>query len=516
MLCSSAVGTVEFRSLLEPVRVSNPEVTYLEASCFSLDPLGKVATCVQAALQPDGSPGQPFAVPYAACFVSCGEQTATYNTPGVPEHTFQLKEVGDAVALRRRIGEVFELAALPSTTPEQRADLLHFIVVGGGPTGVEFAGTLSDFVREDLAKRFPLPVRSAARVTLLQSGGAILGQFAEKLQESALATLAAEGVEVRLRSRVARVDPGAVTLAGGEVLRCGLVVWSVGNSARPLTAALSAALPAQRAFAPDPSAPSVKLAVDPWLRVAGARDLLAAGDCARLHGCPLPATAQAAAQQGAYAARLLSRGYALGVGGLDKPPPHRPAAAAGAGAAPASAWPTAAWEVAPVFEFLGLGLLACAPGWGEGGLGGCVAAAPFSCDGPFAADVGADSALTQVDAGLLQLQLSGPFAFLLWRSVYITKCAALKRRAPPPRGSRVCLVLCVSQAGFVAQPCAHSVRLAKDAPFRPGPEPVLTGRGGYERERPGGACGTGGGWDAETRGCGDDKTTETSASDVTG
>ena len=235
-------------------------------------------------------------------------------------------------------------------------------------------------------------------------------------------------------SSSAASSPSSDPAPAGETLRCGLVVWSVGNESRPLIRAVSASLPEQRAFyTSNANAATVKLAVDPWLRVVGAENLLAAGDNALLPGSPLPATAQAAAQQGAFAARLLSRGYALGAGGLGRPPPHRPAAggawrlptvaAAGGGgggsvghiaagallsshpAPAAAASPTAPalgppadyWEVAPVFEFLGLGLLAY---------------------------VGSGSALTQLDAGnLLSLRLSGGFAYLLWRSVYVTKQA---------------------------------------------------------------------------------------------
>ncbi len=81
-------------------------------------------------------------------------------------HAHASTEVSDAVALRKRIAEKFELAALPGTTEEERKAALHFVVVGGGPTGVEFAGTLSDFVREDLKKKYP-SLMKYVRVTLL-------------------------------------------------------------------------------------------------------------------------------------------------------------------------------------------------------------------------------------------------------------------------------------------------------------------------------------------------------------
>jgi NADH:ubiquinone reductase (non-electrogenic) len=142
MIPSSAVGTVEFRSLLEPVRVANPCVTYLEASCTELDTVGKVALCAPAAALPGGA-RPPFRVAYDVAVVACGEAPATLGVPGVAEHCFFLKEVSDAAALRRRVGECFDLAALPGTPDATRDDLLHFVVVGGGPTGVEFAATLA-------------------------------------------------------------------------------------------------------------------------------------------------------------------------------------------------------------------------------------------------------------------------------------------------------------------------------------------------------------------------------------
>jgi NADH:ubiquinone reductase (non-electrogenic) len=259
-------------------------------------------------------------------------------------------------------------------------------------------------VRADLAAKYPPALVRAARVTLLQSGDAILTQFDAELAAAALAALRAGGVEVRTRARVAEVRAGAVTLRGsGEELRCGVCVWSAGNAARPLVTQLRAALqPDSTDASAGAGAPRGKLLVDPWLRCVGARDVLALGDCAAAAGggaaAALPATAQVAAQQGAYAARLINRGYAIGAAGIDAPPPHRrpppPVFSIGAGAdAPA--------EAAQPFEFLSLGLLAY---------------------------VGDNDALTQLDAGALQLRLSGRFAALLWRSVYVTKQVSLRNR----------------------------------------------------------------------------------------
>ena len=277
---------------------------------------------------------------------------------------------------------------------------LHFALYSGGPTGVEFAATLAGFVRSDLAAKYPPALVQAARVTLLQSGDAILTQFDAQLAAAALAALRAGGVEVRTRARVAEVRAGAVTLRGGDELRCGVCVWSAGNAPRPLVTQLRAAL--------QPAAGDAargKLLVDPWMRCMGASDVLALGDCSAAAGggpaAALPATAQVAAQQGAYAARLINRGYAIGAAGLDAPPPHRrrqpPLLRLGGGSGDADAV-----EAAAPFEFLSLGLLAY---------------------------VGDNDALTQVDAGALHLRYSGSFAALLWRSVYVTKQARLASRS---------------------------------------------------------------------------------------
>ncbi|KIZ07869.1 NADH dehydrogenase [Monoraphidium neglectum] len=139
MLPSTAVGTIEFRSLLEPIRNCNPFATYFEATCDAIDPDKKVARCTGAVAFRDGRRPE-FEVEYDTLVVAVGEQPSTFGVPGVAEHAFFMKEITDAVKLRRRTQEVFELAALPGTSEEDRARLLHFVVVGGGPTGVEFAG----------------------------------------------------------------------------------------------------------------------------------------------------------------------------------------------------------------------------------------------------------------------------------------------------------------------------------------------------------------------------------------
>lgn len=129
-------------------------------------------------------------VRYDAVVVACGEKSATFGTPGVEEHCCFLKEIADAVTLRNRIGQCFELASMPGLSPERIEALLRFVVVGGGPTGVEFAGTLCDFLKNDLAERYPALI-GIVTVVLLQSGNSILTAFSAGLQARVATTITA-------------------------------------------------------------------------------------------------------------------------------------------------------------------------------------------------------------------------------------------------------------------------------------------------------------------------------------
>ncbi|KAF8058293.1 SPAC3A11.07 [Scenedesmus sp. PABB004] len=400
MLPSTAVGTVEFRSLLEPIRTSNPFATYLEASCERLDPEAKVAYCTAAVSFEDGR-RPSFEIPYDIAVVAVGEAPATFGVPGVSEHCHFMKEVSDTVRLRTRIQEAFELAALPGTSEADRRAVLHFVVVGGGPTGVEFAGTLSDFVRVDLARKYP-ELMPFVRVSLLQSADSILTQFSGSLQERALANFQASGVEVRLAVRVTGVTRDVIRLraAGGaeEELRYGICVWSTGNAARPLTQALVASVPRQAALQGGAAAPRGR------------------------------------GQQGAYAARLINRGYSLGLGGLDTAPPVRvdPAHAVGVDVEAARRLrrvDAAAIAAKPAMTELDVLALTTGDSTYAAPPGVSYYRKPFEfLSLGIMAYVGNDKALTQVEAFDGSLDLYGSLAFLLWRSVYITKQVSFRNR----------------------------------------------------------------------------------------
>jgi NADH:ubiquinone reductase (non-electrogenic) len=437
MLPGCAVGTVEFRSLLEPIRIANEYVTYCEAKCTSVDLQAKVAKCTSVIADGSGKKRE-FEVPYSKLVVAVGEQPASFGVPGVKENCFFMKEVTDAVRLRKRIQEVFELAALPGTSPEEASRFLHFVVVGGGPTGVEFAGTLSDFVREDLKRKYP-ELMQYVRVSLLQSAQTILMQFDAELAARAMTNFRNIGVEVRTGVRVTEVTAEHLVLGNGEIVDYGVCLWSAGNAPRQLTLDIAQAIPQQKDFA-GANGKISKLSVDPFLRVIGARDVIALGDCTKVVAGvgPLPSTAQVAAQQGAYAAHMVNRGYRLGVGGVDMVPPWKPAAdlsiadrvfgkitdsitnsidsideegvdevSFGAGdsvVGQKTLINNKKQEIVMLtkpFEFLSLGILA---------------------------SIGNDKAVAQIEAFDSKVPVWGNPAFLLWKSVYITKQVSFRNR----------------------------------------------------------------------------------------
>ena len=293
LLPSTTVGTIEFRSIIEPIRHARKGLRFYWATAVGLDVEKKLVRCISRA------DGRQFDVEYDALVIAVGAVNNTYNIPGVQEHALFLKELHDARELRQSIIRCFEQAAIPTVPADERSRLLHFVICGGGPTGVEFAAELNDFLNEDLTKAYPALVPEA-RITLVEASRDILRGFDRKLREYATNLFRRERINVLTASPVTRVDEGAIALADGSTLRYGLLLWSAGNGATDFVR--TAALPKdERAL----------LVVDRFFRVQGQRDIFALGDCAVIDGFPLPATAQVAQQEGRYLAREIN---AIGAG----------------------------------------------------------------------------------------------------------------------------------------------------------------------------------------------------------
>jgi NADH dehydrogenase len=209
-----------------------------------------------------------------------------------------LKTLEDALDIRRRVLLAFERAERETDLTRRQA-LLTFVVVGGGPTGVEMAGALAEIAQLSLARDFRHFDPSSARIILLEAGPALLAAFPESLREAARADLLRLGVIVRTGTPVTSVAPGVVA-AGQDTIAAETVIWAAGVSASPLGATLG--VPVDRAG---------RVLIEPELTIPGYKNVFVIGDLASLKGedgQPLPGVAQVAIQMGKHAARQVLRG----------------------------------------------------------------------------------------------------------------------------------------------------------------------------------------------------------------
>jgi NADH dehydrogenase len=209
-----------------------------------------------------------------------------------------LKTLEDALDIRRRVLLAFERAERETDLTRRQA-LLTFVVVGGGPTGVEMAGALAEIAQLSLARDFRHFDPSSARIILLEAGPALLAAFPESLREAARADLLRLGVIVRTGTPVTSVAPGVVA-AGQDTIAAETVIWAAGVSASPLGATLG--VPVDRAG---------RVLIESELTIPGYKNVFVIGDLASLKGedgQPLPGVAQVAIQMGKHAARQVLRG----------------------------------------------------------------------------------------------------------------------------------------------------------------------------------------------------------------
>lgn len=220
-----------------------------------------------------------------------GSITNFFGIPGLEAQAQPLKELGEALALRNHVLARFEAARWEPDAGRRR--LLHtFAVVGGGPTGIEYAGALRELIHV-LRRDFPKGSLDDVRVILLEASDRLLGAFSPKLAEDALRSLRKKGVEVRLGAAVETVEPGELHLHGGDTIAAGSVVWTAGVEASPIGFGLGR--PARQR----------QVVVEPTLQLPGHPEVLIAGDLAAVEGEPLPMLAPVAMQQGDHAARAI-------------------------------------------------------------------------------------------------------------------------------------------------------------------------------------------------------------------
>ena len=236
-------------------------------------------------------------VSYDYLVIAAGSVTHYFGMKSVEEHSFDLKSLDKTVRLRTHILESFERASQEQDTAKRHA-LLTFVVVGGGPAGVEFSGSLQELIRYELAKDYPCLDINETKIILLEARGTILPFLPEQQRNYALRKLSEMGVTVNLNTQVSGAETGKVLLANGSHIPSHTILWSAGVHAAPLAAGLTIEKGA-----------AGRIRVQPDLTIPGHPEVFVVGDLAFLEqdGTPLPMVAQVAMQGGAYAGKTIRK-----------------------------------------------------------------------------------------------------------------------------------------------------------------------------------------------------------------
>ncbi|KAL7785162.1 pyridine nucleotide-disulfide oxidoreductase domain-containing protein [Trichoderma ceciliae] len=387
LLASTSVGTLEFRAILEPVRRTPGGLCFYQGWADDVDfsrktirveanavdslpselSTSSATTATSGALTAAQTPkGEVFDVEYDKLVIAVGSYSQTFGIQGVREHAHFLRDIGDARRIRLRVLSLFEQCSYPaspghikgskdsklaesSLSEQDKRSLLHFVIVGGGPTGIEFAAELHDLIHEDLKSIYP-ELMPLVRITVFDIAPKVLPMFDQALARYAMDTFARQGIEVRTEHHLeqVRVADGVLGQTHGGLsikireysnneVGAGLVVWSTGLMQNPFIERLVGKTFAiangseleeeapRRSLLKD--AKTGGIITDGYLRArvtgdrvsdphdaAGAAatpvmpDVFVIGDCAVIEdNRSLPKTAQVASQQAGHLAKQLNK-----------------------------------------------------------------------------------------------------------------------------------------------------------------------------------------------------------------
>ncbi|KAJ3161277.1 NADH:ubiquinone oxidoreductase [Geranomyces variabilis] len=302
LLPSTTVGTVELRSIMMPMRYitrfKKRVIAFVEGVCNEIDVQNKTLL-VEDNSEIVGEVSKQ-SIPYDYLVIACGAENATFGIPGVTQFACFLKEAWDAKKIRTRLMDCMETAAFAGQTEAEMERLLHMVVVGGGPTGVEYAAELYDFLQEDLASWYP-ELAPKIKITLVEALPHVLPSFSKELIDYTEKHFAEAKMKILSNTMVKEVKQKELIVQNPqkqiESIPYGLLVWATGNTARPVVAqlikSLNPALQNQRRG----------LVVDDFLKVKGADDVWGLGDASATKWAP---TAQVASKQGVYLANVFN------------------------------------------------------------------------------------------------------------------------------------------------------------------------------------------------------------------
>ncbi len=242
---------------------------------------------------------------YDYLIIAAGTMNSYFGHDDWSRHAPGLKSIDDALDIRRRFLVSFERAELEPDETGRRA-LMTFVIIGGGPTGVELAGALAEIATKSLPADFRLADTSKTRILLVEAGDRLLAAFDADQAERARRDLVGMGVDVRLRTKATTIDARGVELTSDEVgqerVDAGAVFWAAGVAAEPIAAAVSE----HNASAHDRAG---RICVEHDLSVPGSPEVFAIGDIAKVvdaSGKETPGVAQGAIQMGRHAAKIIA------------------------------------------------------------------------------------------------------------------------------------------------------------------------------------------------------------------
>ena len=283
-VATAALAPTDIAAPVRDVVPESPGVRVFMETVTGIDVAGKRVLCGTRA------------VPYDTLVVSTGSRPSYFGHADWAEAATGLKTLDDALSLRRQIMSAFEAAALADTQAE-RDRLLTFVLIGGGPNGVEMAGSMAELATDVLRHNHSMP-GARARIIVVEAGEKVLAEFTPALSDYTRRALQSLGVEVRTGSKVTDLKPGIVETSTGTI-HAGVVVWTAGTEATPVAEWLGVK-PGKQGLVP----------VGPGLGVPGLDGVYVIGDAALAlgrGGHKLPALAPVAKQQGRFVARAIRR-----------------------------------------------------------------------------------------------------------------------------------------------------------------------------------------------------------------
>ncbi|KAF4958036.1 hypothetical protein FSARC_11122 [Fusarium sarcochroum] len=300
LLASAACGVFDPRLAHEPIRTKGFHGRYIKAIVVDINFDTHTLTCQPAF---DELKDERFEVQYDTVIIAPGCRSNTFGIPGVAENAISMKTVADANLVRSRLNNILEMASLPGTSEARQRNLLHIIVVGGGPTGIEVAAELTDLFDGDLGVLFP-DLKDKTTVSVHDVAPQILAPFDQKLSEYATNALKSNKVIIKVNSHILKVTQDTIETKEDGVTGYGMLIWATGNKSVPLVDMLNVKKTDQGL---------TRILTDDYLHVLSTDGTaipktFAIGDAADIDGGTLPTTAEVALQKAEYLVKLLNSG----------------------------------------------------------------------------------------------------------------------------------------------------------------------------------------------------------------